>query len=238
MVAEEVPPQEAWPTPGAPDRFQEWAIDSPEAATAAEGLAERAKVSVASTVMAAWCLALDAIDGDRNHVAMTLISGNRHREREQQYVGPLTQDTLFSVAWPDGCGIDEFAALVHKQALSAYSNGRYDPLSLDAALGSGSHKVLTFFNHARRALTRPVRSAVPATLVTAGEPRLRGQWPFLDLHRFLVLQDAPGCLRLRLLVDTGALAQPGAAAMLTGICEILTRAAAGATPRELKATVR
>ena len=225
------------PSPGAGSRFQEWAIDSRAAADAACALAARAKVSPASAVLAIWCLALDAINKRENRAVITLISGNRRRERELSYVGPLAQDTLFSAQWPDGLGIEEFAGLVHREAMSAYSHGRYDPASLDTALGRGPGKVLTFFNDAQRPATTSAVRGMPAAKNCA-EPVLRGQWPFLELSTFLVMQSGPGFLRLRMIVDTEALGEFSAPGILATLRRMLIEAANGAALPRLTAMTR
>lgn len=225
------------PSPGAGNRFQEWAIDSRAAADAARALAERAKVSPASAVLAIWCLALDAINKRENRAVITLISGNRRRERELSYVGPLAQDTLFSAQWQDSLGIDEFAGLVHRQAMSAYSHGRYDPASLNTALGRRPGKVLTFFNDAQRPVTTSAVRKMSAAMDSA-EPVLRGQWPFLELSTFLVMQSGPGFLRLRMIVDTEALGEFSAPGILATLRRMLIEAANGAALPRLTAMTR
>lgn len=209
-IIRRLPPQDPGPTAGAADRFQEWEITCPRAAAAADLLARQAQVSVASAVLASWCVATGTTSGDRTTAAVTLISGNRRRPREHGHVGPLAQDALFEVGWEVGTPMDELMRSVHRRALVAYSAGRYDPVALAAVLprdADGSPvKVRTFFN-CTSGPTTPIGPAHPP--VPAAAPRLRGHWPHLDLTRFLVMRHTPaGALNLRLLADTAITRTP------------------------------
>ncbi|WP_433616654.1 condensation domain-containing protein [Dactylosporangium sp. CA-139114] len=215
------------------DRFVEWSLESADVQDATERSAQRTQTSPASVVLAVWCLTIAMLDG-RDDVALTLISGNRHRDRERGYVGPLAQDTPMLARLSRG-QFDDFVRNVHREALNAYADGRYDPAALANALGAVDDsvrppsKVLTFFNDAR--------GAHPAS--TAGRPpagpalRRIGQWAQLDLQRFLVLQQIGPSCRLRLLVDTDLVAAERIPIVLAAMADALTAAADGTTVERL-----
>ncbi|GAB1690786.1 condensation domain-containing protein [Krasilnikovia sp. M28-CT-15] len=187
-----------------PDRFVEWSLDSVDMVAASTRVATRTGSSLASVVLAVWCIAIGVLDG-RSAASMTLISGNRVREYERRYVGPMAQDTAMCVEWSALLAFDDFVSQVHREALSAYADGKYDPEALAASLGASSgevrppRKILTFFNDARG---QPSHMSTTGASPLAGEPRRLGAWPMLDLARFLMLQETPMGCRLRLLVDT------------------------------------
>ncbi|WP_305783551.1 condensation domain-containing protein [Symbioplanes lichenis] len=220
------------PAPERADRFVEWSLESATASDAIGATAERTETSPASVVLAIWCLALGLLDG-RSTVALTLISGNRHRDRERHYLGPMAQDTPMSVELRTGT-FDDLVREVHREALNAYADGRYDPALLAAAMGAPERtvrppgKILTFFNDARSEHPSDQPGRPPAGL------RRIGHWARLDLRRFLVLQQIGRTFRLRLLADTEVLTADRIPALLQAMAEALVCAASGARVGDLE----
>lgn len=224
-AAEDAPP----PTAGAEDRFQEWRLECPAVRAAAETVAARTGTSTASAVLAAWCRVLADVGGRTDRTLVTVIAGNRYRPRERRFVGPLVQDGLFGLDRPSA-DLDQLVRQVHLAALTAYSTARYDPDDLASALPAGGGKIRTFFNFASRQA-----DAAVAPGDSTGEPVRSGQWPYLDLSRFLLAQPlGASVLSLRLTVDTSAPDQQSPPDLLLAVRDALfafSRRTAGVSRR-------
>lgn len=194
------PPAGPVPDPSPDDtRFAEWSMVSGPVRRDAQELARRCEVSYSSAVLAAVVAVLGRRRG-RPDVALTLISRNRSRPREQGYAGPLAQDALFRVGWDGGAPAAEFVRSVHRQAVAAYAGGRYDP---DRLREQGVAKVPWFFNDARSSGSGSVADRAGSGPDAEVVEQI-GSWPYLDLRCFVTLQDAGDRARLRVVLDTRA----------------------------------
>jgi Condensation domain len=221
--------------PAGQPRFQRLRMDSRALAGAAARLSAGCQVSVASTLLAAACLALAALTGQPGCV-LVLVAGNRYDEDLRRMLGPASQDGLFAVGFPGGTVADAVRA-THRAATTAYFYGQYDPAAVDelvemVAAERGVRFDLTLIYNDLSEFAGEAEDAAPP-VSQAGARELLGEtaivrestWQGQHCKMYLAAVPAADICHLSLVADTAYLPSDSMRALLCGIERIVFEAA-------------
>ncbi|WP_328915460.1 MULTISPECIES: condensation domain-containing protein [unclassified Streptomyces] len=217
-------------------RFQRLELISPALAKALPGVAARASVSTATTLIAASAAALRELTGHRI-CALLAISGNRVGATVREMVSTLSMEALLVVEVDGADTFDELQRRAGRATLAGYRHGDYDERDRERVVAAESavrgapvhpYCCVNDLRTERRGPGAATRErARPRELLD--RTRLRPLSPLERLGcRFcLHIADAPGGLSLQVTADTGYLPVKGMRDFALGVERLVVSAADG-----------
>lgn len=216
-------------------RFRLVKLESVAAASAAEALAQRHRLSVSSVFLAAT-MALLSLHTGQDDVAMLMIVGNRFDASRRRVVSTFSQDGLLR-ARLTGLSFDGVVRAAFAAMMRCLTHGYYEPLAMKAARAAYPAELNAFFNDVRPGDRYPQAVGDPAALremCARSRVWADGGWPRMDAAFFVTVAagQAPGSVQVHLLADTTVAPLDRMGDLLLGFERLLVASAAADVPAD------